>query len=372
MVMKTASKPIQGVPNADFHGDFPDKAPDREAAGKISARIHFPKLTARRILFAMVGMGLGLTVPIGTFLFRLFVFYRAGQTPIDWFFYEIQAYSSFYVGMAIAGASIFAAFGFYIGAAKGWLSQQNETLLKTHHFYKTSTGSKLESVSLLAAGIGHDFNNLLSRSVGNLGLAKMAVDREEEIYEQLTAAESALISAKTLTRQLFTFAKDEPPAKAATSIAQLIRDMAEFTVVGSNIRCDVSIPSDLSPVDINEERVRQVIHNFMVNARDAMPGGGAIHVRAENKRLRPEDGMALAAGHYVKLTISDHGDGFSKDQLNNLFKLSSKTKEEGGRLDLILAHSIVTRNNGAVSVKSTVRVGTSFDIFLPASEEASA
>ena len=118
--------------------------------------------------------------------------------------------------------------------------------------------------------------------------------------------------------------------------------------------------------------MRQVIHNFIVNAQEAMPDGGTIDVRAENKRLRPEDGMALAAGRYVKLTISDHGDGLSKNQPHNLFKLSSKTKVEGGRLDLILAHSIVTRNNGAVSVNSTARVGTSFDIFLPASEEASA
>ena len=97
-------------------------------------------------------------------------------------------------------------------------------------------------------------------------MAETAVDREEDIYEQLTAAESALLSAKTLTRQLFSFAEDEPPAKAATSIAQLIWDMAEFTVMGSNVRCDVSIPSDLSPVDIDEERMRQVIHNFIVNA----------------------------------------------------------------------------------------------------------
>ena len=202
MVMKTAFKPIHGIPNAEFHRDSPDtasdKAPNRGAAGKMSARIHFPKLTARCILFTMVGMGLGLTVPIGTFLFRLFVFYRAGQTPIDWFFYEIQTYPPFYLCMAIAGACIFSAFGFYLGAAKDWLSRQNETLVKTHHFYKTSTASKLESVSLLAAGIGHDFNNLLSRSVGNRGLAKMAVDREEDIYEQLTAAESALLSANDI------------------------------------------------------------------------------------------------------------------------------------------------------------------------------
>ena len=314
-------------------------------------------------------MVLGLAVPIGTYLFRLFVVFQGAQKPIDLFFYEIHAHPSIYLGMTIASTLILTALGFYIGAAKDWLSQQNESLVQRYDSYEAFAEKKLGSVRLLAAGIAHDFNNLLNSTVGNLEFAKMSVSREGEIYEHLTAAETALLSAKTLTRQLFSFSKDEALFMTAPSVAQLVRDVTHFTLMGSNVRCDVSIPSDLSAVDILEGQMTRVINNLIINAQHAMPEGGTIKISAEDKLLRPEDGLALPTGSYVKFIISDHGTGIPKDQLDRIFNPSFTTKAGGKGLGLANVHSIITQNNGCVMVKSQEKVGTTFDIFLPASQK---
>ena len=117
-------------------------------------RFRFPKLTLRRILFGLAGMVLGLFVPIGTYLLRLFVVFRGTQAPVDLFFYELRTHSSLYLDMTIAGALILGALGFYIGAAKGWLSQQRDELKETHDFYQAKIAEEVLRAKSLKPSVG--------------------------------------------------------------------------------------------------------------------------------------------------------------------------------------------------------------------------
>jgi PAS domain S-box-containing protein len=135
---------------------------------------------------------------------------------------------------------------------------------------------KLESIGLLAGGIAHDFNNILMAILGNISLASMEAPLNSRIIERLTAAEKASLQAKDLTQQLLTFSKGGAPIKSTASVADLIRDSADFALRGSNVRCEVIIPDDLWPIEVDQGQMNQVINNLIINADEAMPDGGII------------------------------------------------------------------------------------------------
>ncbi|MBI2881182.1 MAG: response regulator [Candidatus Tectomicrobia bacterium] len=336
---------------------------------------HLPKVTGRRILFAAAGMVLGLGVPVGTYLLRLFVVFRGTVAPIEFFLYEFRVHSPFYLYMTVASSLILGAIGFYVGAAKGWLSQQRVALEETHDFYQARIeeevlrAQKMEAVSLLAGGIAHDFNNILTVILGNLALARVSLHPQGETDEILAAAEMATLSAKELTQQLLTFSKGGAPIKTTTSTAEFIREVAQFASRGSNVRCEVLTPPDLSPVDIDASQITQVLNNLIINARQAMPEGGTVQIRAENRSLGQTDGVPLPAGDYVKIAVSDHGVGIPERHLLKIFDPYFTTKPDGSGLGLTIAHSIITKHDGYIRVESQEGVGTTFTLYLPVSHK---
>ncbi len=227
--------------------------------------------------------------------------------------------------------------------------------------------SKLESVSILAGGIAHDFNNILTAILGNISFAKMEISPEDEIFKTLTAAEKASLRARDLTRQLLTFAKGGAPVKKTTSIAELIKDSASFTLRGSNARCEFSIPDDLWPVEIDEGQISQVINNLVINADQAMPAGGIIKVGAENMIVGAEQALPLEDGKYVRISIEDQGIGIPEDYLSKIFDPYFTTKQKGSGLGLATSYSIINNHEGHIKVESELGVGTTFYVYLPAS-----
>ena len=227
--------------------------------------------------------------------------------------------------------------------------------------------SKLESLGVLAGGIAHDFNNLLTGIIGNASLARMLCNPEDKVYKRLTELEDASLRAKDLTQQLLTFAKGGAPIKKTTSIASLLRDSATFAMRGSNITCDFSIPEDLSPVEVDEGQITQVIHNLIINAEQAMPKGGLIKVSAGNISVSPSTGLPVQDGEYIKITVSDTGIGIPKENLIRIFDPYFTTKEEGSGLGLATVYSIIKNHGGYVTAESESGAGTTFYIYLPAS-----
>ncbi|MFH1147603.1 MAG: response regulator [Pseudomonadota bacterium] len=227
--------------------------------------------------------------------------------------------------------------------------------------------SKLESIGVLAGGIAHDFNNILTAILGNITLAKLYSKPTDKIYDKLVDSERACLRAKDLTGQLFAFSKGGGPVKKTVSIDKLIKDTALFAVRGSNVQCRLSIEKDLWPVDVDESQIAQVINNIVINAEQAMPGGGTIEVTAANSVVRPEDNLPLKDGPYVKISVEDHGTGISREHLSRVFDPYFTTKQEGSGLGLTVSYAIVKNHNGFIDVESDVGVGTTFHVFLPAS-----
>ena len=230
--------------------------------------------------------------------------------------------------------------------------------------YKTQ---KLESVGILAGGIAHDFNNLLAAILGNISLAEMEVQPDSTISQRLSNATNACSRAKDLTQQLLTFAKGGVPIIKTTSIGDLIRDCVGFTLRGSNVKCDCLLPDDLWPVEADVGQISQVLQNLLINGAQAMLEGGIIRVRSENITLTTNE-LSLQQGRYVKITVSDHGPGIAPEHLKNIFDPYFTTKEMGSGLGLAISFSIIHKHGGLITVDSEQGKGSSFFIYLPASE----
>ncbi|MBI2471893.1 MAG: response regulator [Planctomycetes bacterium] len=228
---------------------------------------------------------------------------------------------------------------------------------------------KLESLSILAGGIAHDFNNLLAGIVGNISVARSLVNTEDKIYTLLADLEKASLKAKNLTLQLLTFAKGGAPIKQTASVAGFIRDSAAFALSGSNVKCDFSIAEDLWPVEVDAGQMTQVIHNLIINAKQAMHKGGTIKVSAKNTTVNAENNLPIKDGKYIKITIQDTGVGISEKHISKIFDPYFTTKEGGSGLGLSTSYSIIKNHGGFIAVESAVGIGTTFTVHLPASQK---
>jgi PAS domain S-box-containing protein len=225
---------------------------------------------------------------------------------------------------------------------------------------------KLESLGVLAGGIAHDFNNILTTIVGYLSLAKIDIEPASELFDNLSEVESAADRATDLTHQLLAFAKGGAPVKKAASMAEIIHDSASFTLRGSNVRCNFHIDPELWPAEVDRSQVSQVIQNLVINANQAMPTGGRMEVRAENLERGAEDGLPMAPGRYIRITVEDEGSGISDADLARIFDPYFTTKETGSGLGLATAYAIVKNHDGHLTVESSLGKGTRFEVYVPA------
>jgi CheY-like chemotaxis protein len=134
--------------------------------------------------------------------------------------------------------------------------------------------------------------------------------------------------------------------------------------------CEFSLPDDLWLIEMDDVQIRQVIHNLVVNAREAMPEGGVIKIEAENAKVTARDGLPLEEGNYVKWSVSDHGKGIPEENLQRILDPYFTTKPAAGArgtgLGLAICNSIVKRHDGYIGVTSEAGVGTTFFVYLPA------
>ena len=229
---------------------------------------------------------------------------------------------------------------------------------------------KLESVGLLAGGIAHDFNNILTTILGNVSLARMKVDPEDELFDLLREAEATSKKAQTLTKQLLTFAKGGAPVKETAFIQDILKESSSFVLRGSKSSCKLSIAENLWPAEIDVGQISQVINNVVINANQAMPEGGIIQVAAVNLMIDYRPGLPLKQGKYVRISIKDQGVGIAEKHFLNIFDPYFTTKQEGSGLGLATTYSIIKKHDGHITVESKLGEGTTFHIYLPASDKA--
>jgi len=228
---------------------------------------------------------------------------------------------------------------------------------------------KFESISILAGGIAHDYNNILTAILGNLSLLKELVDRESNIYYRLAETERASLQAKELTHQLLTFSQGGAPVKTTLSLAKIIEDSITFSLRGTKVRCDLSIEEDIWPVEVDEGQVSRAIHNIVVNAAQAMPKGGVLTVTTTNIGTEGIATLPLLPGRYIRVTIQDNGGGIPGELLPNIFDPYFTTKDDGSGLGLAIAYSVIQRHDGHIMVESEIGVGTTCNLYLPASDK---
>ncbi len=230
--------------------------------------------------------------------------------------------------------------------------------------------SKLESTGILAGGIAHDFNNLLTVMLLNVELAQTLSPPVGELAHHLEDAKKAVLLARGLTQQLISFAKGGASVRKPTHLARVIEEAIRPALSGSRVRCDLSLADDLWLVEVDEAQIGQVIRNLVLNAREAMPTGGSISVRAGNAVLAVHDVPSLPAGDYLRVSIADRGTGIAKEVMPKIFDPYFSTKQRGDQkgmgLGLTICHTVIRRHGGAIAVKSEEAKGTTYDIYLPA------
>ncbi len=226
---------------------------------------------------------------------------------------------------------------------------------------------KLESLGILAGGIAHDFNNLLTVILGSISLAQLDANPSDPLYQRLSDGTKAVLRARDLTQQLLTFARGGAPVRKTASIRDIVEEACGFSLSGSNVKCTFSFDEGLRPVDVDAGQISQVMHNLVINAAQAMPGGGGIHVSCENTTVDAGDMLPLMDGRYVKISVKDQGVGIPREILSKIFDPYFTTKLKGSGLGLATSYSIVKKHGGYIGVESETGAGSIFHVYLPAS-----
>ena len=226
---------------------------------------------------------------------------------------------------------------------------------------------KLSSISVLASGIAHDYNNLLTTLLGNLNLIRMNPEDIENNELYFTEAEDAITRAKKLTDQLATLAGSEIPVKKVLALGPMLKELTNVCLIGSRVKAEFHISLDLFSVIADQTQLNLVFQNLILNAIQAMPKGGTLKISAINSAVSKEDPWNLEPGNYVAVRIIDQGIGIPSENLKKLFSPYFTTKSLGRGLGLAVSQAIVKGLGGIIAVESQVGKGSEFSVFLPAS-----
>jgi PAS domain S-box-containing protein len=262
------------------------------------------------------------------------------------------------------------------------VTARHETMEKSRRLYEEkrelesqlAQAQRLESVGRLAGGIAHDFNNLLTVIGGFASIVAADLDPDHGMQEKVGEIERATNRAADLVRQLLAFSRRQVLEPEVLDLNGILRDMEQMLIrlIGEDVLLRTTLSPELPPILADPAQVEQVVLNLVVNARDAMPRGGKIHVRTEDVILdagRASD-LDVPPGRYARLSVLDTGEGMSEEVRTRVFEPFFTTKEigKGTGLGLSTVYGIVKQSRGGLDVRSEKTKGTTFDVFLPASQ----
>ncbi len=235
---------------------------------------------------------------------------------------------------------------------------------------------KLEAIGHLAAGVAHDFNNLLTVVTGHTSLQIAKAGMDPETLWSLKQVQGAGERAAALTRQLLAFSRKQIMEKRVVSLCGVIENVASMLrrLTPEAIELTFHLPPALPPVFADVCNLEQIIVNLVVNARDAMLAAGSITVRAEVAHVTDADVAASSAearaGEFIRLSVSDTGEGMSRETLTHIFEPFFTTKEvgKGTGMGLATCLGIVQQHDGWIDAESERGRGTTFRIYLPVTD----
>ncbi|MFQ6030090.1 MAG: ATP-binding protein, partial [Dehalococcoidia bacterium] len=236
---------------------------------------------------------------------------------------------------------------------------------------------KLEAVGRLAGGIAHDFNNLLTVVMGYCQLSMWEAPPESELETHLQEVQKSAERAANLTNQLLAFSRRQVIEPKVISLNNLIIGLDRMLrrLIGEDIEL-ITLPSaDLSPVKVDPGQLEQVLMNLVINARDAMPEGGKLIVQTSDVTIDARQASVysgISPGRYVMLQVTDTGVGMSEAVKAHIFEpfFTTKSVGRGTGLGLATCYGIVCQSGGHIEVHSEPGDGTTFQVFIPASQES--
>lgn len=234
---------------------------------------------------------------------------------------------------------------------------------------------KMEAIGTLAGGIAHDFNNLLMTILGYTSLILMNTDPRHPNYEKLKIIESQIQSGADLTNRLLGFARGGKYQVKTTNLNDLLLKTSEiFGRTRKEIHINRDFEKDLWRVDVDRGQMEQVFLNLFVNAWQAMPRGGELHLKTQNVILDEIQCQlyTLKPGRYIKVSVTDTGVGMDEKTKQRAFEpfFTTKGVGKGTGLGLASAYGIIKNHNGTITLYSEKGKGSTFNIYLPASEKA--
>ena len=226
---------------------------------------------------------------------------------------------------------------------------------------------RIESLAQLAGGIAHDFNNVLTSIFSHLSLAKLASAPDGEVRGHVVDALESSQNAQSLAQQILDFTKGKLQNNELVDMGKVVQQAAKLSTMGSRVRYDVQIAEDVWGVEGDLGQVRQVIHNFLINAGQAMPAGGVVQAMVRNVVVDDQHPVGdLPPGGYVMACVRDRGCGISQENLERIFEPYFTTKETGSGIGLATCRTIAQRHKGCITVKSKLDAYSEFRLYLPA------
>ncbi len=235
---------------------------------------------------------------------------------------------------------------------------------------------RMEAIGTLAGGIAHDFNNLLQGLRGYVSLMLNDIDPSHPHYEKLRYMDMQIENGAKLTAQLLGFARSGKYHVEPCDINQLVRNNLDmFSQTHKEIVVSADYARDLWQAEVDQGQIEQVLMNLYVNAFQAMPGGGNLHIETANEAVEEELAQfyGIEPGRYVRIKVTDSGVGMDEATRERIFEPFFTTKEmgRGTGLGLASAYGIIRNHGGAIDVRSKPGAGSTFEIYLPATDKSS-
>jgi PAS domain S-box-containing protein len=234
---------------------------------------------------------------------------------------------------------------------------------------------RMEAIGQLTGGVAHDFNNLLTVIVGGLDMISRRPEQPERVARLAQAAMTAARRGEQLTQQLLAFSRRQMLRPETLNPNRLLLDFRGLAerAVGDSIILKLDLDAGAHPVRVDAAQLESAILNLVVNARDAMPQGGAISIASKNVHCGSEAvaGKGVSPGAYVRISVTDEGTGIDQETLDHVFEPFFTTKEvgKGSGLGLAQVYGFTRSAGGYVAIESETGTGTTVQLFLPRSEE---
>ncbi|MHA1674285.1 MAG: hybrid sensor histidine kinase/response regulator [Promethearchaeota archaeon] len=231
----------------------------------------------------------------------------------------------------------------------------------------TQKNIRLKSLSTILGGLAHDFNNILTAILGNVGLAKLDMPKSTEIWNFLSDAEDGIENARKMTERLLIFSIEEEGKEfELINLNKILKETVNFTLSGSNVFCNFDVAEDLWSAKLDKTQINQAIYLIILTAVQAMPIGGTIDIVANNVQFLPDNPEKYHPGAYIRLSFQDQGIGIRQEDIPFIFDPFTNHQFGGQKIDFSLVKSIVDFHKGYIEIQSKLDEGTQITLLLPA------